>query len=652
MTRNDYLALCEQIWAHNRAYYIDAKPVISDFAYDQLLKQVEALEKQHPDWISPSSPTQRVCEMPSTEFKTVAHSQPMLSLANTYDAEELADFMMRVEKGVGHGELSYICELKMDGAALSLVYEKGELVRAVTRGNGQEGDDVTQNVRTIANLPLRLSEPISCDVRGEVYMSHAQLATLNTQREEAGLEPFANCRNAAAGSLKLLDSREAAKRGLSVLCYGLVQTELPTQEAVLAELKKWGLPTQSFVRKVTAIDELLAYIEEARQLRAKLPYDIDGIVVKLDNLKLQKKLGATGKIPRFATSYKFAPEQARTEVLGITVQVGRTGVLTPVAELTPVLLAGSTISRATLHNEQEVARLDVRLHDEVLIEKGGDVIPKVVAVLPSAHRKAVWRMPEHCPECSTQVVREAGLIAVRCPNKLCPAQSLGRLCHFVSKSALDIEHLGPAILEQLVQKGFAKTPADLYDLSAEQLMQLEGFKEKSTQNVLASLQKSKSTSLSRLLVGLGIPHIGVNTADLLARKFGSLQALQEATPEALLAVEGVGEIVASSIQTFFASSANQDEIRRLLSHITPTVDAILEEKPFFAGKTFVLTGTLESLSRPQASSLIKERGGKVSSSVSKKTDYVLAGSEAGSKLEDAIRLGVRVLTEEEFRAQL
>lgn len=664
MTLSDYEKLCSEIWEYNRLYYIENAPVISDEKFDSLLRHLESVEKQHPEWISATSPTQRVNETLSEGFKSVPHRIPMLSLANTYSKDELIDFINRVHKLVENESSAFSCELKMDGIAISARYEKGRFVQGLTRGDGKVGDDITVNMRTINALPLQLYHtdaskniPDLLEVRGEVFMPHAVFTALNEEKMAADESLWANPRNAAAGSLKLLNSRETARRSLSVVFYGIAEdstTSLVSQYYSHQFLHDLGLPTLELRAICHSLDEILAFIEKVRVARSALPFDIDGVVIKLDDLRQQKRLGSTAKNPRWAVAYKFAAEQAVTRIRAITVQVGRSGVLTPVAELEPVFLAGSKISRATLHNEDEVLRKDIRIGDSVIIEKGGDVIPKVVSVdsdqrLADSHR---WVMPTHCPSCGTAVVRGAGEVAVRCPNGLhCPEQSLKNLIYFVGKQAMDIENMGEKVVEQLVEKGFVCRPSDIYRLNEEQLYQLEGFKAKSVQNLLASIDKSRDVSLDRFIMALAIKHVGKGTAELLAAKSGSIEALMTLSAEELLSVDGVGDKVAESVKNYFADPYHQKEIAELLHlGVKPRLQETLNyaDHPF-NGKNIVLTGTLIEYTRQGAGALIKERGGKVTDTVSKKTDFVVVGDSPGSKLEKAQSLGIVVLDEKEFK---
>jgi DNA ligase (NAD+) len=664
ITYQAYEKLCQEIWDHNRRYYSENQPIINDESFDRLMAQLEAIEKIHPEWISSSSPTQRVNEFTTQGFKAVEHRIPMLSLANTYSKEEIADFIKRMHKLVEHQRIAFSCELKMDGIAITAIYEKGSFVRGITRGDGKKGDDITTNMLAIESLPRKLHGdhvPDYLEVRGEVYMPHAIFKKLNQGRaaNEEGL--WANPRNAAAGSLKLLDAREVSKRHLSIVFYSVAEDSsqfLKKQYDVHDFLQKLGLPSLEHHAICYTLDEIWDFAGKVLELRPKLEYDIDGIVIKVDELKEQKRLGNTGKSPRWAVAYKFAAEQATTRILGISVQIGRTGTLTPVAELDPVFLAGSTISRATLHNEEEVQRKDIRVGDMVVIEKGGDVIPKVVSVdftKRTDEGTLPWLMPNKCPSCGTFVVRIPGEVAVRCPNSEgCPEQQLKRLVYFSGKSAMNIENMGEKVVEQIVQRKFVNRPSDIYRLTEKELYQLDGFKAKSVQNLLASIRQSKDVALDRFIMALGIKHIGAETAELLAKKAGNIETLMNMTTEDLIRIDGVGEKVAGAIIDYFANEKNRQEIGELLMlgvkpHQLKTVT--FQGHPF-AEKTFVLTGTLHNYTRSAAASLIKDRGGKVSDSVSKKTDFVVAGEEAGSKLEKSQALGISILSEEQFSAML
>lgn len=659
--QQEYLQLLNELKEHDRRYFDEANPIISDYEYDQIMAALIAYETEHPDQIVPHSPSKRLSERPTEGFKQKAHLFPMMSLNNTYSEEELFDFLKRVQKLLENRPVHFCAELKIDGTSISLRYEKGHLVHALTRGNGKVGDDVTANIRTIAKVPLKLqgsSFPEVLEIRGEVYMSLDTFHDLNEEREEAGLEPFANPRNAAAGSLKMLDPKEVARRGLSLLAYGIAGGErIERQDEVHELLKKWGFPVAKpeHTALCKTLEEIVHFAKKIEKEREKLSFEIDGIVIKVNEIKYHDLLGVTGKAPRFAVAYKFAPEQVSTLVHEITVQVGRTGVLTPVAELEPVFLAGSTISRATLHNGEEIARKDIRVGDTVIIEKGGDVIPKVVKVDLSKRTSASdpWYMPKQCPVCKSKVVHHPGEVAVRCPNLRCAGRYLRQIIYFASKHAMDIEHMGEKVVEQLVEKGLISRISDIYLLDEEALKKLDGFKEKSIRNLLNSIDASKKCPLSRLIMGLGIKYVGVETAEALAEEAKSIEKLMEMSEEELLLIEGIGEKTAKAIAAFFKDKENREEIHLLLKNgVTPQK---MKEKMlghFFAGKTFVLTGSLQNYSRDAAAALIKERGGSVSNSVSKKTDFVLVGEDPGSKHDKAKELKIPILTEEEFQKML
>lgn len=657
-TLDEYLKLLREIKKHNELYFQNSQPEISDYEYDLLVKRVEKIESDHPDWVPDDTPTRRVGESPTKGFIQVQHEYPMLSLSNTYSKDEVAEFIKRVDKLLEGRPVEYCVELKMDGVAMSLKYEEGKLVRGVTRGDGKKGDDITANIETIQTIPHSLKKSVSIEVRGEVFIPKKDFIEMNREREESGDVPWANPRNAAAGSLKLIDSKEVAKRKLDIIVYNAIGSGEEKQSEIHCYLKKMGLPTglDKHFKVCRTVDEIFAFADEIDKIRGDLPFEIDGIVIKVDLLRYHDLLGATAKSPRWAAAYKFAPEQAETVIEGISVQVGRTGVLTPVADLKPALLAGSTIARATLHNEEEVARKDIREGDTVIIEKGGDVIPKVVHVITAkrpAH-SSPWTMPENCPICDTKVIRKEGEVAVRCPNRTkCGGQNLRRLSFFASKNAMDIDHLGPEIVKKLVEYGFVTQISDLYRLTEEELSQLGGFKEKSIENLLRSIETSKKTTLARFIFAIGIPFVGEGTAQLLADAAGSIEKLSEMTEEELCAIDGVGDKVASSITEFLSDSAHQKEISGLFHlGVKPTAQLKKIEGHAFTGKTFVLTGSLGKLTRSEAGALIKERGGRVSGSVSKKTDYVLVGEDPGSKYDKAKDLGIKILDEAAFQKML
>lgn len=661
--RDEYLQLCREIWEHNKRYYIDAAPTITDLEFDKLMKRLETMERNHPEWVTPASPTQRVNESLTEGFPTVRHRTPMLSLANTYSRGELRDFFKRVDKALDGKSVSYTAELKMDGVSVSLLYENAVLTRGATRGDGRAGDDITANVKTIQNLPLQLvgeQLPERLELRGEVFLPVETFERLNAERQRAEEPSWANPRNAAAGTLKLLDPKEVARRGLKVLLFAVAEDSqgmVKGQSDAYALMTALGLPCVPETALCENEAEVWAFIEKVEALRSQLPFQIDGVVVKVDSFLEQQRLGYTGKHPRWAVAYKFAAEQALTQLEDITVQVGRSGVLTPVAELTPVPLAGSTISRATLHNQDEIRRKDIRIGDYVWIEKGGDVIPKVAEVDLSQRGKGTrpWTMPSHCPSCGTGVEHVEGEVAVRCPNhSACPEQQLRRIAYFVRKGAMNIEDMGEKVVKQLMERGFVQRPSDIYTLTEEQLYTLDGFKEKAVQRLMKGIERSKRLPLARFIMALGIPYVGAGTAELLAVETGSLEKLIDCNSDALIAVKGIGIKVATSVTAFFADEHNRVEVKRLLElGVEPQVEAPVQQSTHaFQGKTFVLTGTLAKLSRKEAEELIKARGGKVSSSVSKKTDFLLAGANPGSKQEKAISLGVCVLDETQFRSLL
>ena len=644
----------EKIRKLDRAYYGEAQPLVSDQEYDRLYRELIDLEAAHPELDTSNSPSQRVGGEPLPHFTSVAHALPMQSLDNTYSASELESFVDRVQKALEGEKLGFVIEPKIDGVAVSLRYEKGKFVQGLTRGDGQRGDDITANLRTIKNLPLTINNhaPV-LEVRGEVYFPSAAFEKVNQEQEAAGKPLYANPRNTAAGTLKQLDSKLVAKRRLAIVLYGpgeLVGVECESQEEWLKLLEKAGLPVPEKTYFAKDKAQLLARIETMDVERKKFAYATDGAVVKLSEWRLRKALGTTSKAPRWAIAYKYSAEKAVTTLEGVTFQVGRTGVITPVAELKPVLLAGSTVARATLHNFEEIKRKDIRIGDHVNVEKAGEVIPAVLGAVIEARtgKEKDIAPPKNCPACQTELGWDG--IFLRCPNPSCPAQTQRRIQHFAQRGAMDIDGLGESLVEQLVEAKLAKDPADLYDLTLEQLSGLERMAEKSAQNVLAGIEASKKADLWRLIFGLGIVHVGAGSARALATHFGSLDALAQATEEQLCDVRDVGEVVAASIVHWFAQKENQKLVERLRHsglNLKAQQTAMRASHPNFAGKIFVITGTL---SEPRED--IKERiiawGGKVSGSVSKKTDYVVAGENAGSKLEDAQRLGVRILNERQL----
>jgi DNA ligase (NAD+) len=648
-----------EIEHHNHKYYVENNPEISDAEFDRLLRELQKLEEANPEFITQDSPTQRVGEKPVEGFETITREIPMLSLDNAYSPEEFVAFDARVKKGLGtNGDIEYLIELKMDGASISLTYEDNLLTVGTKRGDGYSGENVTSNIRTIRSIPLRLQGKKSevFEIRGEVVINRKDFERINKEKEENGEELFANPRNAAAGSLTLLDPRITAKRRLDFYAWGIGicrGIEFKTEKEIMDTIKALGLKTVTEYRQCKNTKEALEYFNDIESRRHKMPFDIDGAVVKVNRLDYQQALGRTSKSPRWAIAYKFAPEQATTLVEDIIVQVGRVGTLTPVAALTPVFLAGSTISRATLHNEDEIERKDLRIGDTVIIEKGGDVIPKVVKVITDKRTSNTkkFTMPKECPICSSKVIRLEGEVANRCQNTACPAQVSGKLQHFATRTAMDIEGLGPAIIEQLMKNKLVHDYADLYFLQKEQIANLERMGDKSAQNLIDSIQASKSRPLSRLIFALGIPYIGTRAADLLGDAFGSIDKLSKATVEEMQAVEEIGPTTSQSIARFFERPENMEVIGKLKKAGVRMDEEVKTNKTAdkrFAGKTFVLTGAI-SMPRHEAEALIKERGGKVSSSVSKKTDYVIAGEDAGSKYDKAVELGINILSEEDFK---
>lgn len=662
--------LRRQIAHHDRLYYEQAKPEISDREYDALYRELVDLERAHPELVTPDSPTQKVGGRPQGAFVQVRHLVPMQSLDNTYSAEEIADFVERLRRILPGEEIPFTIEPKVDGVAIALLYERGRLVRAATRGDGTTGDEVTRNIRTIGVIPAKLhgkasAVPEVLEVRGEVYLPKETFARINAERDEQGLPTFANPRNAAAGTLKQLDPNIVAERKLSAVFYGFGEyrpaagSSLPgTMEEFFGLLQDWGLPVNPRHWRAGDAAGVMAAVTELGAIRRDFPFETDGAVIKADLITQHARLGSTSKAPRWAIAYKYEPEQAKTRLLDITVQVGRSGVLTPVAELEPVFVAGSTVSRATLHNEEEIARKDLRIGDRVLVEKAGDVIPAVVKVLTEERdgSERVFRMPDHCPVCSHPVTRTEGEVAVRCANPGCAAQARRRIEYFAGRSAMDIEGLGEAMVTQLCDAGLVADVADLYSLTADRLLPLERMGEKSVSNLLSAIDASRNQPLWRLLAALGIPHVGVTVARTLAASFGTLDRLAAASEEELLAVEEIGEIMASAIRSWFRDPGVIKLLEKLraaglnFGERDPKGSAPAADGPL-KGTTWVLTGTL-SIPREEAADLIRAAGGKVSGSVSAKTTYLLAGEEAGSKLEKAQKLGVTTLDEEAFRKLL
>ena len=654
--RNRIQALRKTIQHHNDLYYDHAAPEISDFEFDALLRELAELEKSHPEAADGESPTQRVGGRPLEEFAPATHIVPMQSLDNTYSAQELRDFIQRVRKLAEGRDVTFTIEPKVDGVAISLLYENGRLVRAATRGDGVTGDDVTQNVLTISNVPYTLHGrfPQRIEVRGEIYLPKSVFAQLNAERDEEGLPAFANPRNAAAGSIKQLDPAVTARRGLAAVFYGVgvFEGDLPaTGTGVFAAMKNWGLPVSEKVLHGSDADAVVAAVEEMGRLRHGFSYETDGAVIKLDSMLLRREFGTTAKAPRWAIAYKYEPERAETRLLDITVQVGRTGTLTPVAELAPVLVSGSTVARATLHNEEEIQRKDIRIGDMVVIEKAGEVIPAVVSVKTEIRdgSERIFQMPTHCPSCQGPVVKEG--VAWKCVSATCSAQIRRRIEYFASRQAMEIEGLGEALVTQLVDAGLLKGIADIYHLKKDALLGLERMGEKSASNLLTAIEESRSRPLWRLLNGLGILHVGTTSARDLASRFRTLDALAAADRDTLLAIHSIGDVMADAIVSWFQNTSHRELIEALrrsgLNFGESDEESSAPADNRFANTTWVLTGTL-SVPRETAAETIRRHGGKVSGSVSKKTTYVLAGEEAGSKLDKARELGVKILNEEEF----
>jgi DNA ligase (NAD+) len=662
--------LVEEIRRHDHAYYVLAQPTISDRDYDRLYHELLDLEKQFPALVTPDSPTQRVSGQPLKEFKQVEHLQPMLSLDNTYSQEDVRDFVNRVQKLLSDEKLEWIVEPKIDGVAINLRYEQGVFTCGSTRGDGTTGDDITANLKTIRSIPTRLhrnkgdATPAILEARGEVYLTKTGFEKLNAERKAAGEEEFANPRNAAAGSLKQLDSRMVAKRPLDIVVYGLGQVEGAPQQPgqhdqMLAWLKELGFKTPDRTWHCCSAEELLAAIDALDQVRRKFAYETDGAVIKLNSFAQREIAGFTSKAPRWSIAYKYAAEQAETLLKGITVQVGRTGALTPVAELEPVFLAGSTISRATLHNEDYIRQKDIRIGDTVKIEKAGEVIPAVVDVVLArrAGKEVTFRFPAQCPECGSKVARAPGIdegdegVVWRCLNPDCPAQVRGRLEHWCARGAMDIEGGGEVLVRQLVQTGLVRDVAELYSLKLSDVAGLERMGEKSARNFLDGVEASKQRDMWRVLFGLGILHVGAGVGKALGRGFATLDDVFAASVDQLTECEDIGEVIAQSVVQWHGDPRNRQLIERLRKAGLNFKSALYQPKAKagpLAGKTFVLTGTLPTLKREEAAAKIEAAGGKVSGSVSKKTDYLVAGAEAGSKLDKAQKLGVKIIDEPEL----
>lgn len=655
--RKEIERLRDEIRRHEYLYYVLDQPEITDAEYDELVRRLKKLEEEHPEWVTPDSPTQRVGGKPREGFVKVRHSSPMLSLDNALNEAELRDFDRRVRELLGGASFRYVAELKLDGLSMAVHYRDGVLVQAVTRGDGIEGEDVTENARTIRSLPLRVNDGLPAfEARGEVVLNRRAFERLNQEREAAGLPRFANPRNAAAGSIRVLEPSITASRRLDYYAYFLLLDGQPHpdgQWAALEKLHSLGFKVNPNRRLCAGVEEVLEFCRHWQERRDELPYETDGVVVKVDSVEQQRALGWTAKAPRWAIAYKFPAQQAETEVLNIEAQVGRTGTLTPVAHLKPVQVGGVTVSRATLHNEEEIERLGVQIGDKVLVERSGDVIPKVVRVVAKGAGRRPFRMPARCPVCGGKVVRQEGEVASRCINTNCPARLKESILHFASRNVMDIDGMGEALVDQLVDRGLVRSLADIYKLRPEQLMGLERMGKKSSEKLVANIEASKRQPLARVLAGLGIPFVGERTAQILADTFGSLDAIMEADEETLQQAEEVGPKVAQSIRQFFREERNRELVERLReAGLQFHHKRVRREGGPLEGKVFVLTGTLPTWTREEAKSRIEAAGGKVTGSVSKKTDFVVAGEEAGSKLLKAKELGIQVIDEAELRRML
>jgi DNA ligase (NAD+) len=645
--------LRREIEYHEKKYYVDSDPQISDFEFDQLVRELQDLEQRFPELITPESPTQRVGEMPVEGFPSVPHRLPMLSLDNCFTVEELRDFEGRIRRLLPGETVDYVAELKIDGLSISILYRDGKYAQALTRGDGLRGDDVTANIKTIRSLPLVIGDRSEVEVRGEVFLPFESFRKINREQENQGKAPFANPRNAASGSIRLLDSREVGRRRLDAFLYYIYidGREPPTQWESFEKLKREGFRTNPHSRHCRTLQEVIDYWEEWKEKRDALDYDVDGVVVKVNSAEQRSALGTTAKSPRWAISFKFPARQATTRILDIRVQVGRTGALTPVADLEPVRLSGTTITRSTLHNEDEVKRKDIRVGDWVLIERSGDVIPKVVAVMKERRtgKEKTYVFPARCPVCRSAAFRPEGEVISRCTNPSCPAKLRESLLHFASRRAMNIEGLGDSLVDQLLEKKLVGAIPDIYSLRSEDLVKLERMGPKSSRNLLAEIEKSKQRDLAALLFALGIRHVGERLAQTLARHFKALDALADASAEALARVEDVGPKVAESIVFFFRQPENAALIRKL-KESGLNFESRTEKRGArpLTGKTFVLTGTLAALEREEAKELIESLGGKVTSSVSGRTDYLVVGESPGSKLDRARELGVATLDEREF----
>ncbi|MEC8753924.1 MAG: NAD-dependent DNA ligase LigA [Verrucomicrobiota bacterium] len=649
-------SLCDEINRHNKLYYVDAKPQISDKDFDNLLTKLEALENKFPQFKSESSPTQRVGGKPLDEFNSIKHSIPMQSLSNTYNKEELFKFDERIRKLIDESECEYIIEPKIDGVAISIRYENGNLKYAVTRGDGITGDDVTENIKTIKSIPLKLlgdNVPSILEIRGEIFLNKNKFEDLNKKRIKEGKEPFANPRNACAGSLKLLDPKEVSKRPLDAIFYNLGEhtlDKIDTHFNLLEKLKKYGIKVSPFYEKIKKFDLLLKNLDKLQNLSNQFPFEIDGAVIKVNKLSFHSILGKTSKSPRWAVAYKYESEQAITRLNAISIQVGRTGVLTPVAELESVQLAGTLVKRATLHNYDEIIRKDIRVGDYVIIEKAGEIIPIVLKVILEKRKQNLkkFEFPKFCPSCSTPIHKNDEEVAIRCNNNRCPSKLKNWITHFASRKAMDITGLGESVVEQLIKNKLIQSPPDIYELKLSDLINLERFGEKSAQNLINNINDSKKISFGRVLYALGIPHVGKTASETIANYYQNINSIFLTSIEELEEIDDVGPIVAKSIEAYFSNPEYQLVIQRLKNYGIKFEIEYVQSDETLKGQTFVFTGTLPNLSRNEASEKIELRGGKISSNISKKTNYLIAGEAAGSKLDKARDLGIKVLNESEF----
>ena len=658
--KEEVALLRNKIHGHDYLYYVKDSPEIPDREYDSLYDRLKEIEGKYPECVTADSPTQRVGGKVDERFRKVVHPVPMLSLDNTFNVDEVRAFHQRVVKAlpdIEESSIEYVVELKFDGLAVALTYENGKLVRGATRGDGVQGEDVTANLKTIRSIPLEISaEPFKkIEVRGEVYMPRKEFQRLNILREEVGESPFVNPRNAAAGALRVLDPTVTDSRKLSVFIYsvGFLDNNIcETHSELQKNLASLRFPVNEHNRWCSNFEKTLALIEEWRTKKNDLDYEVDGLVIQLNSLAYRKRLGNTSKFPRWAVAYKYEAEQAETEVLEIVCQVGRTGSITPVANLEPVFVSGSTVSRATLHNEDEIRKKDIRVGDRVVIEKAGEIIPKVVRVVDlKSKRNKPFKMPTLCPECQTRIFRPEGEAAWRCVNAACPAQLKERLKHFASRKAMDIDHMGPAVIDQLVESGRVENFSDLYTLKQEEVVGLERLAEKSAKNLIDAIRKSKSAGLARLLFGLGVRHVGQRAASILAETFRSIKVLKETSFEDMESVMEIGPVIAESLKSFLDQEANMQDIENLSNSgvVVEDPEAARKEVGVLAGKQFVLTGTLSEFSRDEAKKKIESLGGRVTSAVSTKTDYIVAGKDAGSKLTKAKKIEITVLDEKEFQ---